>query len=435
MKRIRPYHLLSLLMCFGVSVLPTSADIFSQCPTDTDGIDTDGDGDAANDHVCMHVTAGDGFVNMADGRLMYMFGFHDVTGLPDADVMADGMLGAEFPAPTIEVSEGQKLYLSLSNVGMMVRPDLFDPHTIHYHGFPEASAIFDGVPGASVSINMGSTITYFYNNVEPGTYMWHCHVEVTEHMQMGMLGNLFVHPIQNNLPNLTDLNGFTHQTGYTYAYNDGDGSTYYDVDYPIQLHSFDPVFHDASFTVQPLPFANMKDTYFMLNGRGYPDTVNTAELLNTADDEGYEARYSQKVHSLIEATEGDKILLRISNLSTTNFYTLTTTLGIPMKVIGRGARLLRSASGQDLSFETNALNIGGGEGLDVIIDTTDVGPGTYFLYTTNLNYLSNDTEDFGGMMTEMVIAPLAGAAADEQRSVRLRRVDTTKRIRGGKPLR
>ena len=28
---------------------------------------------------------------------------------------------------------------------------------------------------------------------------------------------------------------------------------------------------------------------------------------------------------------------------------------------------------------------------------------TYFLYSTNLNFLSNDTEDFGGMMTEIRI--------------------------------
>ena len=30
-------------------------------------------------------------------------------------------------------------------------------------------------------------------------------------------------------------------------------------------------------------------------------------------------------------------------------------------------------------------------------------PGTYFLYTTNLNFLSNGPEDFGGMMTEITI--------------------------------
>ena len=35
----------------------------------------------------------------------------------------------------------------------------------------------------------------------------------------------------------------------------------------------------------------------------------------------------------------------------------------------------------------------------------DVAPGTYYLYAANLNYLSNYNEDFGGMMTEIVINP------------------------------
>ena len=116
-----------------------------------------------------------------------------------AMVMMEGMLAANFPAPTIEVKEGQKLYLTLTNVGMMARPDLFDPHTVHYHGFPNAAAVFDGLPDASIAINMGSSLTYYYYNVEPGTYMYHCHVEATEHMQMGMLGQLYVAGAERHL--------------------------------------------------------------------------------------------------------------------------------------------------------------------------------------------------------------------------------------------
>jgi hypothetical protein len=54
--------------------------------------------------------------------------------------------------------------------------------------------------------------------------------------------------------------------------------------------------------------------------------------------------------------------------------------------------------------------LGGGEATDVIIDTANVPAGTYVLYTTNLNFLSNDQEDFGGLMTEIVISPPAAAA-------------------------
>jgi FtsP/CotA-like multicopper oxidase with cupredoxin domain len=348
---------------------------------------------------------------MADGKVMYGFGFADVTGVLPADAINTGLLAANFAAPTIELKEGDKFYLTLTNVGMVIRPDLFDPHTVHFHGFPNQAPVFDGMPEGSFGVNMGSSVTYFYNVTEPGTFMYHCHMEATEHMQMGMLGNLWVLPKQNNLPDGTNLNGFIHHTGYKYAYNDGDGSTYYDVEYPLQLAGFDPAFHDEHIAVQPLPFALMTDKYGMLNGRGYPQTTDPNVLYNTAaagpepvDDVN---RPSQQVHSLITATQGQKILLRVSSLSTVDFFTLTTTLGVPMKVVGRGSRLLRGPDGKNTGYLTSSVTLGGGQAMDVIIDTTDVQPGTYVLYTTNLQFLSNDKEDFGGIMTEIVISPPA----------------------------
>jgi FtsP/CotA-like multicopper oxidase with cupredoxin domain len=306
----------------------------------------------------------------------------------------EGMMAATFPAPLIVLDEGDKFYLNLTNVGMMMRPDLFDPHTVHWHGFPQASAVFDGVPDSSISINMGSTLTYFYNVVEPGTYMYHCHVEATEHMQMGMLGNLYVRPAQDG----TEYN-YNGRVFNKFAYNDGDGSTGYDVDYAIQIGSFDSHFHLASETVQPLPFALMLDNYPMLNGRGYPDTVNPDPLPPPAENGG---KTSQFESALVTAYQGDRILLRVSNLNITRFYTLAS-LGIPMEVVGHNARLHRGPGGQNLYYKTQSVTLGGGESVDLILDTTDVPAGTYFLYTTNLNYLSNDEDDFGGMMTEIRI--------------------------------
>jgi FtsP/CotA-like multicopper oxidase with cupredoxin domain len=237
--------------------------------------------------------------------------------------------------------------------------------------------------------------------------MYHCHVEATEHMQMGMLANLYVRPKQNKLPDGTVLNGgFVHTTGNKYAYNDGDGSTRYDVEAPIQMSSFDSAFHDASESVQPLPFALMRDDYPMLNGRGYPDTVVDMALPAPAENGG---KTSQFEDALITAQPGQRVLLRISNISITRYYTLQT-LGLPMTVVGRDAKLLRGPSpdggiteGKNLYYETNSVSLGGGETNDVIIEIpADANPGdTYFLYTSNLNYLNNGDEEFGGMMTEI----------------------------------
>ncbi len=405
MKRERVFaRRLAPLYAAVLSVLAGGAHAaaFVQCPGDNDGDAIIDERDHDNRNAkCMHLAAGDGFINMADGKLQYIFGFTDVTGHPEATVMDYAKLRAEFSAPNIVLDEGDEFYLTLSNVGMMMRPDLFDPHTVHFHGFPEAASIFDGLPESAIAINMGSSLTYYYNVVEPGTFMYHCHAEATEHMQMGMLGNLYVRPAQNRLAHNTELNGYIHKSGDQYVYNDGDGSTRYHVEKAIQLGSLDSAFHDASLSVAPLPFAMMKSDYAVLNGRGYPDTVNTADLPNS--ENGY---LSQKEDALVQAQQGDRILLRLSNLSVTDFFTVGTTLGVPMKVVGQGARILRGGGvpeGDDLYYDTNTVTLGGGEARDVIIDTAGVPPGTYFLYTTNLNYLSNGDEDFGGMMTEIVI--------------------------------
>lgn len=383
-------------LAVALTSTPVTAAVSTQCPMDRDRVDTDGDGNAGNDHVCLHLAAGDGFLTMTDGRSLYAFGFSDVTGVPNKQVMQAGMMASQLPAPTIRVREGQRVYLNLSNVGMMMRPDLFDPHSVHWHGFPQAAPIFDGVPEASPTINMGATFTYFYVANDPGTFLYHCHVEAAEHMQMGMLGNLMVTPKQDQLFAATGIT-FEGRTYFRFAYNDGDGSTGYHVDYPIQIHGLDSAFHDANLTVQPLPFAAMKDNYPALNGRGYPATIQPTPVLN---EMGYP---SQTIPALITATQGQRVLLRLSSLATTRHFTLVSP-SLPLLVVGRDAKLLRGPTG-NLFYQTQSITLGGGEAADVILDTAGIPPGTYFLYTSNLSHLANNAQERGGLMTEIVITP------------------------------
>jgi FtsP/CotA-like multicopper oxidase with cupredoxin domain len=438
---------------------------------------------------CQHIAGGDGFATMADGNQIYLFGFGPLSGLASlqntanlapgsygafvgtepasefnkpytgpivangtstapanksgsnnavirepAMMMNMGVLSANTPAPLIAVDEDDELYLTLSNVGMIMRPDLFEQHTVHWHGYPNASSYFDGVPDASVAINIAGSFTYYYTSPDAGTYFWHCHITPPEHLQMGMEGQLYVRPRQNRVadgaslrtalqntyanqdPCLTDVlcstpippsNTVNQPTGGAkYAYNDGDASTQYDVEYPIQIMGFDPNFHFIGMTFNPEPFADMKDKYFLLNGRGYPDTINS-EVISTEASDGV-SRPSQPLPTLItiNKTAGQtRALLRISDLSVTEYSTLAT-VGVPMKVIGFHARMLRDEAGNNLAYNTNSITIGGGESLDVILDVSSAAytaGQTFFLYTTNLDHLSNDAENFGGMMTEIQI--------------------------------
>ena len=154
--------------------------------------------------------------------------------------------------------------------------------------------------------------------------------------------------------------------------------------------------------MQPLPFAGMRDDYFLINGRGYPDTVYQG-VIETADPLDGRMRPSQPVHSLVSAPPNSRVLLRISNLNVTQFNTLGTN-GPPMQVIARDARLLQDDDGNKMYYFTNSLTLGGGQSYDVIIDTTGLTSGSkFFLYSTNLDYLANGNENLGGMMTEIRI--------------------------------
>src|SRR3981189_1330054 len=172
-------------------------------------------------------------------------------------IMDIGVMNGIIPWPMMAIDEDDEFFLTLTNVGMIMRPDLFEQHTVHFHGYPNASAFYDGVPDASVAINIGASFTYYYLAPDAGTYFWHCHITPPEHLQMGMVGQLYVRPRQNRVPSSTTLYAARQQqdrdlrtacvsandilcsnplpavnTGATraatgrYAYNDGDGSPF-----------------------------------------------------------------------------------------------------------------------------------------------------------------------------------------------------------------
>ncbi len=372
-------------------------------------------------------------------------------------IMDVGVMNGSIPAPLIAFDEDDELFLTLTNVGMIMRPDLFEQHTIHFHGYPNASSVYDGVPDASVAINIGGSFTYYYLSPDAGTYFWHCHITPPEHLQMGMVGQLYVRPRQNRLaPGASLYGGLQLQNGTApgqtavdlrtacnptydilcsatlpaintgavqgkdllgnsqkYTYNDGDGSTAYDVEYPLQIHGFDPNFHFVGMTFNPEAFADMKSKFFLLNGRSYPDTVTPGPMATQTSDG--RVHYSQPLPAIINIPAGGKALLRIADLAVDEYATLAS-LGIPMKEIGFNAKLLRDQMGNNQAFYTNSITLGGGESLDVLLDASDAGCGstgcakqlypagsTFYLYTPNLDHLSNDQENFGGLMTEVHI--------------------------------
>lgn len=359
-----------------------------------------------NPTVNLHLAATDGWVSMPDNAPalspfwpdplapantnLYVFGFRNVTGLSDADVTAQRG-HAQISAPLLAFDQETDIKITLTNLGLSVRPDLVDGHTIHWHGFQNAIPLFDGVPELSISVPIGRSFTYFYRPHDPGTYMYHCHFEDVEHVQMGMTGVIFVRPIQNaGVPGGPPPG--------KYVFNDGDGSTAYDREFAFLMTEIWAEAHYRDAHIQTTDWTDYTPTFWALNGRSYPDTLApNGDPLSAAAGR---LRY-QPISSLITANTGERVLLRLANLGYVDHA--VTVDGIDLTVVGKDASILRGRDGSTEYQVTNTVVIGPGESRDVIFTAPD--PGTYLLYSRDYASITNGGgPGLGGQTTEIRVS-------------------------------
>ena len=366
------------------------------------------------------------------GRNTYVFGFRDVTPLDNghpstpADPRILGQKNkVQHAAPLLYFDENDSIQIILTNLGLGVRPDLTDPHTIHWHGFRNALPIFDGVPEMSISVPIGRDFPYYYHPVDPGTYMYHCHNEDVEHVQMGMDGVVFVRPTQNKTGNgagapISRYNGGAATAPLGYVFNDGvalsdSRSTAYQREFVVFLNEFWAQSHYDDAHIQVSDWSDFRADFYLMNGRSYPDTLapngggtdlTTGALIPPAGRPDLE---SQPLSSLIQCNAGDQVLLRLVNLGYTQPAMKLT--GIQMHVIGKDATPLRGIgsgglrNGADTSYVTDAIYLGAGESFDAIFTApvkTGTGYDTYLLFNNSLGALNTPGgAGLGGQMTEV----------------------------------
>ncbi len=343
----------------------------------------------------------------------YIFGFRNVTGLSDTQRLNQKNKAQHqaplFWVPQYDGNPDHEFRVQLTNLGLQLRPDLFDAHTLHWHGFRNVIPFFDGEPTGSVSVPAGREFTYVYRPRDPGTYMYHCHVEDVEHVHMGMTGLVFVRPIQDGTA--------TTYAGRTYTrflYNDGDGSTGYDREFAMFLSEVWAEAHWADAHIQLPEWSDYRADFALLNGRVYPDTIapnGSVDPFNPVRDAdgdlvppaGHPELQYQPQSSLVTCNAGERVALRFSNLGFRE--SAMTITGIRMRVVGRDATLMRGRGGTDTSYETDTVNVGPGESYDVLFTAppkTGSGYDTYYLYNRSLARSNNLAPGgFGGQTTEI----------------------------------
>ncbi|HCC06997.1 MAG TPA: copper oxidase [Clostridiales bacterium] len=323
--------------------------------------------------------ATDGYIKMPDGTDHYIFGFTNITGIPENEIYSHRGK-ATLMAPLLEAYENDDVYLTLTNIGLPDRPDLDDSHTVHWHGFPNQIALYDGVPEASASVPVGRDFGYYYKPLNPGTYMYHCHFEPVEHIQMGMVAPLIVRP---------ELEKALGNDGKKFAYNDL--ATEFNREYFLFMTELDSRVHSQVLGVQMFEWTEYSPDYWLLNGRSYPGTVDTT----------VGSYPSQPYTGLIQANAGEKVLLRCINLGFQQHS--IELLGIPLKIVGIDAQQPKGLNGEDLSTFKNIIYIGAGMTLDVIFTAQETG--TYPLFNRSHNKNINPGSSPGGMVSEVKVYP------------------------------
>lgn len=249
---------------------------------------------------------------------------------------------ATIPSPMVWGEVGDHIYITLINIGMKHLPDLNDPHTVHMHGAHVATQL-DGFPETSFGVPMWEkkenqplkappTATYFFHPENPGTLMYHCHVEASEHVQMGMYGALVIYPSMESLAK----NGITKScecghwklngkeiydipktaTNRNFAYNNI--HSYFDKEYVMLLSDIDSKWHESvqnqDLNPPPPPFnpVDFKPDFWLVNGRAFPDTLLPHHLTYPANSDSNLTQINYE--SYVHVKTNEKFLLRMINM-------------------------------------------------------------------------------------------------------------------------
>lgn len=241
------------------------------------------------------------------------------------------------PSPTIVVTEGDSVELKLRN---MSQPPA---HTIHLHGL-DVDQQNDGVPHLSFIVGHQENKSYYFKAPHPGTYLYHCHVFSSLHVQAGMYGVLIVKPSSGL--NETWNGGYAYNREYSWISSELD-STWHD---PLTLNHT----YDSSWVTYEVP--DFGPQYFMVNGK-------SEQQLNDPDTK-------------IEGNANEVLYLRLSNMG---FYGAQYILPSELNA------LIVSSDGRQLpnAYSSDTINVYPGERFGVILSPT-----TEFTDSVEVNYVN-----------------------------------------------
>lgn len=235
------------------------------------------------------------------------------------------------PGPLIRVTEGDQ-------VRVVVKNELPEPTTIHWHGVEVPNAM-DGVPDMTQApIQPGETFTYEFTAKPAGTFMYHSHYEGDIQVGAGLYAPLIIDPKtpEANPP---------------------------DLDLTLMLSEW---LVRGELTYAAMPMSGMEPNYFTLNGKAFPATQT------------------------INVKTGQRVRLRLIGIG--QFIHPMHLHGFPFKVVATDGHPVPEAA----QLTKDTISVAPGERYD--IEFTAAEPGHWMLHCHILHHTTNDNVEPGGLM-------------------------------------
>ncbi|MFN5784468.1 MAG: multicopper oxidase domain-containing protein [Flavobacteriia bacterium] len=210
------------------------------------------------DYTKLIIGRNQGTHTFPDGEQTRIMGFTESLSAP-----------TKVPGPTIIINSGDSIKIDFWNMSQGA------PHTIHLHGL-DVDQQNDGVGMLSFEVEHDQHGYYYFKAPHPGTYLYHCHVGSTVHLQAGMYGLVIVRPSNGN----TLLNW--------------DGGEYYNKEFALLTSEIDTVWHNDTILDQNHDMAMQmpyyvpqvfKPQYFLINGLSGPQLSDPANYLFALQNE------------------------------------------------------------------------------------------------------------------------------------------------------
>lgn len=281
----------------------------------------------------------------ADGALNYELVAKPVRWeiLPGVRVTAFTYNGT-VPGPQLRVPYGKR-------VRVVVRNELSEPTSVHWHGLAVPNAM-DGVSGVTQdAIAPGQTFTYEFDAIpagrdsQGGTFFYHSHTMEDRQVGLGMAGSLVIEP-----PTPTDQ---------------------YDVEQTLMLGEWllDP---STGETRPPMQMDGAFPNYFTINGKSFPSTET------------------------LSVNRGDRVLLRVIGAGQFNH---------PMHLHGTDFEVV-AIDGHPVEGtpeRRDTIDIAPGQRFDLAFTATE--PGQWLFHCHIGHHLTNDGNDPGGLITLIDVKP------------------------------